>query len=344
MKKKFLDYLACPYCHGSLIKKSNKHMSDNFTNHTNSEIQCAQCKNSFLLINGIPRFVDSETYAQSFGKEWTAFSRTQLDSANGTRISYFRFRQLCPIDLCKLKGKLVLDVGCGMGRFLEIVAEHGAEAVGVDMSQAVDSAAKNLERFNSVYVAQADLFSLPFNPETFDYIYSFGVLHHTPSPRNAINELVKYLKPGGKLSIWVYGRRAPLWIPRPDRVYGYFFRLMKYDTLLKFLKIYVKLALLIGRFPKIGRFYRILFPVQDLLLKGQGQDGYEDGTPRNLSSDFVYEWAWLNAFDCFTPKYVSQHTFSEVQEWFEDAGLINIQPMNVRVAVTGTKPGATASY
>ena len=291
----------------------------------------------------LKRTIICRYYASSFGKEWTVFSRTQLDSANGTRISYFRFRQLTPIDPHELRGKLVLEAGCGMGRFLEIAAQDGAEVFGVDLSQAVESAAKNLERFNNVYVAQANLFSLPFRPGTFNYIYSFGVLHHTPSPRNAVRELVKFLKPGGKLTIWVYGKRAPSWVPRPHRVYKAFFRLFPYEILLKFLKFYVKLALPLGRLPGIGRFLRMLIPVPDLVLKGPGQDGYEDGTPRNLSPLFVFEWAWLNSFDMFTPKYASQHTFSEVFEWFKDAGLVDIQQMDVRVAVTGTKPKVTSS-
>jgi len=78
----------------------------------------------------------------------------------------------------ELRGKLVLDVGCGMGRFAEVATCWGARVLGVDLSAAGEVAARNL--LDREFVAlQADVFSLPFAPGTFDQIYSIGVLHHT---------------------------------------------------------------------------------------------------------------------------------------------------------------------
>ena len=85
-----------------------------------------------------------------------------------------------------------------MGRFAEVATRWGARVVGIDLSAAAEVAAKNLA--DREFVAfQADVFALPFAPESFDIIYSVGVLHHTPDCEAAVKSLDKYLKPGGIL-------------------------------------------------------------------------------------------------------------------------------------------------
>jgi SAM-dependent methyltransferase len=224
-----------------------------------------------------------------------------------------------------------------MGRFLEILAPHAAHVVGADMSRAVESAQENLARFSNVTVVQADLFRLPFESATFDYVYTFGVVHHTPSPRDAVCALARLVRPGGKLTVWVYGRRGPMWIPRPYQAYTKLLALLPDDTKLRLLERYVKIAIPAGRAAFIGRVLRHLLPVQDLRLKGATQDGY-DPRPERVTDDLVHEWAWLNAFDMFTPTFVSQHVWKDVESWFRVAGLVDLERSEVRVAVTGTKP------
>jgi SAM-dependent methyltransferase len=112
-----------------------------------------------------------------------------------------------------LRGARVLDAGCGMGRFAEVCADAGAEVHCVDLSSAVEAAAKNLGHQPNVKVYQADILRLPFADRTFDYIYSIGVLHHTPDTRAAFSQLIrllKPLKPGGRIAIWVYSSRLRL--------------------------------------------------------------------------------------------------------------------------------------
>jgi 2-polyprenyl-3-methyl-5-hydroxy-6-metoxy-1,4-benzoquinol methylase len=162
-----------------------------------SEALVSRAGRRYSIVRGVPRLVESEKYAKSFGYEWKRFSRTQLDSASGTTRSRDAFLEKTGLSLEQLQGKTVLDVGCGMGRFAEIVARAGARVVGIDLSSAVDAAAENLSSFENAAIVQADVFSLPFARESFDVIYSIGVLHHTPDTREAFLKLAFHLKPGG---------------------------------------------------------------------------------------------------------------------------------------------------
>src|SRR5947199_61256 len=75
---------------------------------------------------------------------------------------------------CLRARKLVLDVGCGMGRFADVATRWGAHVVCVDLSLAAEVAARNLADRSATFF-QADVFNLPFASESFDYIYSIGV-------------------------------------------------------------------------------------------------------------------------------------------------------------------------
>ena len=88
-----------------------------------------------------------------------------------------------------------------MGRFAEVATRWGAHVVGIDLSLAAEVAAQSLRRDATVF--QADVFQLPFAPESFDFIYSIGVLHHTPDCEHAFKVLPGLLKPVG-IAIWLY--------------------------------------------------------------------------------------------------------------------------------------------
>src|ERR1700704_281860 len=164
--------------------------------------RCLSCKRVYPYVQGIARFVDAQHYAASFGFQWHRYQKTQLDH-DEVRESDRHFRMKTALRPEELKGKLVLDVGCGMGRFAEVVTRWGARVVGIDLSAAAEVAAKNLS--DREFIAfQADVFSLPFAPESFDCIYSMGVLHHTPDCEKAVKVLPQFLKPGGTLAVWLY--------------------------------------------------------------------------------------------------------------------------------------------
>jgi ubiquinone/menaquinone biosynthesis C-methylase UbiE len=265
--------------------------------------------------DGILRFVDSDSYAESFGKEWNWFSTTQLDRVEEgrteSRETFFEKTGFSPEEL---EGKTILDVGCGMGRFAQVAADHGARVVGVDLSVAVEAAHANLGALPDTAFVQADVFQLPFKPESFDLIYSIGVLHHTPDTRAAFSQLPRLLKADGKIAIWVYTDEY-------RRLYLVSDLLRKVTSRMdaKRLLSLCKIAVPLGRLYRT-RFGRYLMP---LLPVSQHPDP---------------EWRVLDTFDWYAPKYQWKHGWEEVEGWFRDAGLLDIERQGVAVSVSGRRP------
>jgi SAM-dependent methyltransferase len=103
----------------------------------------------------------------------------------------------------KHAGQRVLEVGCGTGCDLLQFAKHGAEAIGVDITPEHLRLAK--ERVAQLAeVREGDATELPFPDESFDYVYSHGVLHHIETPRLVVEEIFRVLKPRGTFNVHFY--------------------------------------------------------------------------------------------------------------------------------------------
>lgn len=106
----------------------------------------------------------------------------------------------------KWKGKKILEIGVGAGTdFIQFV-RAGAHATGVDLTQTgVDLAKKRLEHEHlQARVERADAEALPFPDNSFDFIYSWGVIHHTPDTQKTVDEIHRTLKHDGEISIMIY--------------------------------------------------------------------------------------------------------------------------------------------
>jgi len=310
MKDRILKLLCCPKCKADLgIRKSKS---------VNSEIesgvlQCPICQAEYQIINFIPRFVSTDKYVESFSFEWTIHKKTQLDSATGRTESKDTFVEKTGIELEKLRDKIVLDAGCGMGRFMEVVQPYAKEVIGVDLSFAVDSAYENLKKFDNVHIIQADVFNLPLKKNTFDYIYSIGVLHHTPDTKKALMKLPCLLKSGGEIAVWVYSKCLYQHYPT-DKYRRLTIHLPK--RLLYCLSYIAVPLYYFQKLPLIGGFFEIYF---------------------HTSSHPNWRCRVLNTFDWYSPKYQNKHPCYEVMSWFKEAGLKDIELLDFPVAVKGKK-------
>jgi len=290
-----------------------------------NEFSCPACGKSCPERNGVASFVDSGAYADSFGFQWHRYNRTQLDN-DQCRESEADFRKRTGFKPEDLKGKLVLDVGCGMGRFAEVATRWGARVIGIDLSAAAQVAARNLGDREFVAL-QADVFALPFAPETFDYIYSIGVLHHTPDCEAAVKALPKFLKPGGYLAVWLYSG---------------------YNKWYRFSDIYRKVT---NRMPPrlLHGILRVAVPVLNGVDAGlrfipvvgkplAGAVHHVFPVNRHLRR----EWRVLDTFDWYSPRYQSKHTYEQVFRWFESCGMEDLHVVEVPIAVRGRRPERAA--
>jgi len=310
MHHSFSSLLACPDCKRDL--KSEPATPSGQIIETGT-LGCEQ-GHSFPIVRGIPRFVSSDGYASNFGFEWNLHNKTQLDTATRheseeTFIEKTGFR---PDDF---KGKLVLDVGCGMGRFSDVASRWGATVVGIDLTSAVDAAYANVGNRENVHLAQADIFKLPFREETFDFIFSIGVLHHTPDTRAAFDQLPRLLKPGGRIAIWVYSSKS-----RASSMTSDLYRYVTARLPKRFLYALCHVAIPwyhLNRVPRIG-------PLAWRLL------------PTSTHPD--PEWRVLDTFDWYSPTYQWKHSESEVRGWFESQGLVSLTQLTFPTAMQGMRP------
>jgi len=110
----------------------------------------------------------------------------------------------------RFKGKKLLEIGCGLGTDLLQFARGGARVTGIDLTpQSIDLAKKRFALENQTAdLRVADAEHLPFEDGTFDAVYSFGVLHHTPNTQRAVDEALRMLKPGGEIMLMLYHRHS----------------------------------------------------------------------------------------------------------------------------------------
>lgn len=152
---------------------------------------------SFVSEGGIN--TDSKT-VESFGEEWSKFDSFSEQDLHLAGDQYF--------DIITEKmlnnDTVALDVGCGTARWSRYISSKVRFVEGIDPSKAVFSAMEMTKDLHNVRITQADTDSLPFADETFDFVFSLGVLHHIPNVEMAMRKSVKKLKKNGYFLVYLY--------------------------------------------------------------------------------------------------------------------------------------------
>jgi len=325
MKPDILNVLACTHCGDSPLELEQTSLDDKEV--MEGDLQCRRCGMRLAITRGVLRAVEDDDYSDNFSFEWQLHRKTQLDTPHRTH-SQRAFYERTGLTLEDLHGKDVLDVGVGTGRYADIVSRAGGNVVGVDLSFAVETAMDNIGTRSGVNIVQADCRNLPFKKESFDAIYSIGVLHHTPNAKDAFLSLVPYLRPGGKIAIWVYDGHA--WSPDSSiEKVNRFWRSLTTRLPNRVLYAICLLELPYYFLRKIPGFNKALH----MVLPGALFHAIPPTNDHSRVSEHV-----LDAFDWYSPQYQSKHTYPEVFEWFEEAGLHNIRVHAQPVALSGCKP------
>lgn len=326
MQTKLLDVLACPQCGGALSCTASE--TDSEGEVLTGQLACAG-SHQFQIENGIPRFVPRDNYAASFGYQWNRFKLEQIDSANGTNLSAARFYAETSWSKEWLKGKWILDAGCGAGRFLDVCSDSEAEVVGLDISSAIDASKANLKDRKNVHFVQASIYEPPFRAGAFDACYCIGVIQHTPDPAAALRSLPGLLKQGGQIAVTVYERKP--W----TKLYSKYLvrpltKRVNEKTLLLAIRglmpIFFPLTEVGFRLPLAGRLIQFAIPVANYVHQPA------------LNMRQRYQWAVLDTFDMLSPRYDQPQTEQEAREALASANVIELQRLpNPGLNIIGLK-------
>lgn len=241
MYNEFVDYLVCPVCSKNM--NISVYVSDS-GRIKEGVLSCIHCNKKFAIVDFIPRMVptylfpvkefcqtygldeadflkkwddddanivDIQTHTQNnFGHEWEYYSKLGWNEEVGVDASHrdesqkwFHEKSLLSKD--DVSGKLVLDAGCGNGRFTRAAISAGANVISMDLTKAADVAYTNLcEMGMTAQVIQGDILHAPFKKDLFEIVFTIGVVQHTGEPLRAVSILGSLVKPNGLLSVRTY--------------------------------------------------------------------------------------------------------------------------------------------
>ena len=253
----------------------------------------------------VPPMPGEGTVLRTFSSEWVnydwdgkAFWNMRPD------VHYESLKFLLDTAHHPVKDKLVLEVGIGIGGMADHMARsEQCEMIGIDLSHAVDAAQRHFGNNPFFHIIQASAFAVPLPENTFDLVYSHGVIHHTFSTKTAFDRICRLPKVRGRLYVWVYS-------PYNEKRTLMRRALMTLENLVR---------PLCWRLPERLQTV-VLAPLLPLYIMHQNFH-VKRGGPGYVS----YGWreALHAARDRFTPRYVHRHSEEEVRRWFQNAGYVS---------------------
>jgi len=281
--------------------------------------------NVYPIINRIPRFVNQENYASNFGFQWNKFYETQIDKIGDIEISKNRFFSATGWDKEELSGQNILEVGSGAGRFSQIVLDHtAANLYSVDYSNSVEANLKINGANERLNLYQASIYELPFPKKSFDKVFCFGVLQHTPDVMKSIQCLMEMVKPSGEVIVDFYPIRGwwtkinAKYLLRPFTVKWSNQKLLNIienniDWMIWLSNCFTKL--------RLNKITNRFIPICDI-----------NYIPKDMSVERKRDWAVLDTFDMFSPEYDQPQKISDIVKIFKEMGMRDVWGGYIRYA------------
>ena len=268
---------------------------------------------SIPVRNGIPRFAKSG-YAAHFGEQWNRHRLTQLDSYTGLPISRQRLERC--LGAVEIRGRQVLECGCGAGRFTEVLLEDGAFVTSIDLSSAVDANAQSFPVSAKHRIAQADILALPFGPQQYEVVLCLGVIQHTPSPEDTIAALYDQVRPGGWLVVDHY-KPEWQWYTQTAPLFRAVMKRLDPSTSLRATERLTNMLLPVHKAvatkPVLRAIWHRISPLMTHYV-----------TYPQLNAELQYQWALLDTHDSLTDHYKHRRNASEIGRILRDLGATEI--------------------
>ncbi len=318
MHSKFLSYFRDPQDSGQLVYFAFESAGDNCMGGVFINEASGTC---YPLIYGVPVFLPdafppdwlkahrlkiddfSKKYPAakllssgadlkwSFSSEWEAHQDKEMDTTWGFTVEarYQQFLLEVETNESEIKNKTILDAGCGNGMLTEYFASKGMQSFGIDFSSSVFSAEKKRKSDDVCYI-RGDLQRPPFANDTFDFVVSNGVIHHTRNTEHTFHQLAATVKKEGKFFVWLYERKGSFLWGMKRRIFDW-------------------LRIIISRMPlSVQKFFVSVFTRVIFFLY------------RLSGKKLDYLTLHVDMFDSLTPRWRHYHTPEEVSKWYFVSG------------------------
>lgn len=329
--REYLNYIKCSLCKSELNYQPLRiHSNEVSLGNLDGYLTCA-CSMIFPVVSNVPRllpesFLDyevmlkkalprygnlklailekykpvieasskqNESIKKTFGFEWSLLkTNTQVNiwDLDDQGFEDQLWNELKAEEI-NFENSVAIDVGCGHGKSGTILAKKCSLVFCMDVGLSVEQAALKNKQPNCVFI-QAGINHLPFTNETFDLVYSSGVLHHNPDTKTAFDKVSALVKKNATLCIWLYQ-------PFNNPIHKMMLGLRRVTP-----KLPVKV--------QFWLYFIFLLPLHKIigLLKGSGKSWRE---------------IMINQLDMLSPRYRHEHTTQEVEGWLKEKKYTNIQ-------------------
>ncbi len=341
MKKSLLEFIICPICNARFELVSSVQEGGEIIS---ASLVCLS-GHTFPVTGGIPRLLvrDRLTEAQkqtqdSYSEQW----RRTPDFGYEAKTKEFRIKQFLdrfgwenPRNINEFLSakQSILDAGTGLGWHVKFYAEQTkGEVFGVDISQSIDVAYKHIRCLPNAHLVQSDLTNLPFRKNSFEFIVSDGVLHHTPDTETSFKYLVPFLRANGEIAVYIYKKKGPVREFCDDYI-------RSFTTGLSAEECY-RVAESITKFGKSLSDMNAEISVPENIPYLEIESGkynlqrfiYWNIFKCFWNGDFDFDTNVMVNFDWYHPQYAHRHTPEEITQWFRD---MNIDILHLDVSDSG---------